>query len=179
MFTADTTREAATGFTTGVVSPSWRAPERSRSLMVVTVTMWFGWSMFTDSDRDVTKCSSSSASSGETRNPALQSAQLFTRYAHLFLQCHAEGGDPAFACRVKGQRGLNTGTTSTKGKLLLPAEGTWQHLGDVLPLVPFCTTHLTPCPTRARGLRGSPLRLLPSFPGVHERSEELTSGESV
>lgn len=83
-------REAAKGFTTGVVSPSWRAPERSRSLMVVTVTTWFGWSMFTDSVRDVTKCSSSSASSRDTRHPALQSAPLFTRYACLFLQCHTE-----------------------------------------------------------------------------------------
>lgn len=106
----------------GLVSPSWRAPERSKSLMVVTVTMWFGWSMFTDSVRDVTKCSSSSASSGETRNPALQSAQLFTRYTHLFLLCCAgQGQHSAFAHRDKEQRGL---AASLEGKLLLPTEGT-------------------------------------------------------
>lgn len=44
-------------------SPSSRAPERSRSLMVVTVTVWLGWSYCTDSVFAVTSRSSSSASS--------------------------------------------------------------------------------------------------------------------
>ena len=43
--------------------PSCRAPERSRSLMVVTVTVWLGWSYCTDSVFAVTSRSSSSASS--------------------------------------------------------------------------------------------------------------------
>lgn len=43
--------------------PSSRAPERSRSLMVVTVTVWLGWSYCTDSVFAVTSRSSSSASS--------------------------------------------------------------------------------------------------------------------
>ena len=53
----------AVTLTSGGDSPSSRAPERSRSLTVVTVTVWLGWSYCTDSVFAVTSRSSSSASS--------------------------------------------------------------------------------------------------------------------
>lgn len=56
--------------------------------MVVTVTIWFGWSMFTDSVCDVTKCSSSSNSSGRTNISAC--CKVHSQQHHATLDAWAE-----------------------------------------------------------------------------------------